>query len=793
VSSLPPSPGRPRGARLLARLALGFLTAACVGLLCAAIAATFLYRRQPDLTELTDYRPKQPLRVYTRDGIEIGQFGAERRYLLPISQIPRQLQDAVLAVEDKRFREHFGVDARGVVRAVLTNLWQSRRSQGGSTITQQVARTFYLSSRKTYIRKLSEMLLAVKIERQLSKDQVLELYMNQIFLGHRAYGFEAASQTYFGKTLTALSLAEHAMLAGLPQNPIHANPITNFARARQRQLQVLERMRTAGLITDAAAAQAREEPLHIRSGRDVGLHAEHAAEMVRQIVFERYGDSAYTLGLQVTTTLQSGDQHAARRALRRGLLAYDARQPYRGPEDHEDLGDDVTPSEAAELLAEHADDDDLRVAIVTAASPQRVQAALATGEVVEVHGEGLRQAQASLSPRAQGGSAIRRGAIIRLLRTPGAEGAWSIRQWPEVEGALVANEPATGRVRALVGGFDFGRNQFNHAANAWRQPGSSFKPFLVSAALEQRVMPATLLNDAPLSLPGGTGAPDWDPQNADGRFDGPLTLREALARSRNIATIRLVQMIGPAAAREWTTRFGFDPAQHPADLTLALGAGQTTPLQLAGAYGVLANGGHRVPARLIERIVDARGNVLFEAGPVELDESERAIPARNAFVTNSVLNEVMRTGTGARAQTVLKRQDLYGKTGTTNDAVDAWFAGFHPSLAAVVWIGHDRPRSLGARESGGALSLPVWIEFMAHALQGVPVDTPRAPDDVIAKDGDWVYIEWAFGGAHARVGFDEPAAPPGVPAAPSMPSPATSAPPADTVPAAPPAGPMAFD
>lgn len=779
MSSLPPSPERTPRARLFIRLGLALVVPLIVGLLCAAIAATFLYRRQPDLTELTDYRPKQPLRVYTRDGIEIGQFGAERRYLLPIGQIPRQLQDAVLAVEDKRFREHIGVDARGVVRAVLTNLWQSRRSQGGSTITQQVARTFYLSSRKTYIRKLSEMLLALKIERQLSKDQVLELYMNQIFLGHRAHGFEAASQTYFGKTLTALSLAENAMLAGLPQNPIHANPITNFGRARQRQLQVLDRMRTAGLITADEAAAARDEPLQIRSGRDVGLHAEHAAEMVRQIVFERFGESAYTLGLQVTTTLQAGDQHAARRAVRHGLLAHDARQRYRGPEDHEDLPADADDAEVAQRLAEHADDDDLRVAIVTAASPERVIATLATGESVEVRGDGLRQAQASLSPRAEGRTAIRRGAIIRLMRTPGAQEPWAIRQWPEVEGALVATEPGTGRVRALVGGFDFGRNQFNHAARAWRQPGSTIKPFLVSAALEQRVMPATLLNDAPLSLPGGTGEPDWDPRNADGRFDGPVTLRDALARSRNIATIRLVQMLGPAAARDWAARFGFDPATQPADLTFALGAGQTTPLQLATAYGVLANGGHLVPPRLIERIVDARGQVLFEAGPVELVDEERVISPRNAFVTSSLLNEVMRSGTGARAQVALKRQDLYGKTGTTNNTVDAWFAGFHPSLAVVVWMGHDRPRSLGPRASGGALSLPVWIDFMDHALQGVPMHTPRAPDDVIAKDGDWVYIEWTFGGAHARIGFEETAT------APAPSPPASAVPVVPVVPAAP--------
>lgn len=723
----------------------------------AAIGATLLYQRQPDLSALTDYRPKQPLRIFTDEGVEIGQFGSERRYLMPIGQIPKQLQDAVLAVEDKRFRDHFGVDARGVVRAVLTNLWRSRRSQGGSTITQQVARTFYLSSRKTYVRKINEMLLAVKIERQLGKDQVLELYMNQIFLGHRAYGFEAASQAYFGKTLSDLSLAECAMLAGLPQNPVYANPITNFERARQRQWQVLARMRDAGLITPGAEQAARDEPLHIHNDRDTTLHAEYVAEMARQMVFARYGDSTYSLGLKVTTTLHAEDQQAAYRALRKGVLDFDRRQPYRGPEDQEDMPDGMGPHDAgvAQLLADYRDDDDLRVAIVSEASPQQVVATLATGEVVQVRGDGLKQAQPALSSRAKGAESIRRGSVIRLAQDLGSSGQWAIRQWPDVEGALVAAEPATGRVRALVGGFDFARNQFNHASHAWRQPGSSIKPFLYSAALEHGVMPATLINDAPLVLPGDVEASGWDPKNSDGGFDGPITLRQALARSKNLVTIRLVKMLGPDVAREWLGHFGFDPALQPDNLTLALGSGQTSPLQLASAYGVLANGGYRVEPRLIQRITDAKGNVLFEAPPTELGDDARAISPRNAFVTNSLLNEVTRSGTAARAQAQLKRPDLYGKTGTTNDAVDAWFAGFQPSLVAVVWMGHDNPRSLGARESGGGLSLPIWIDFMGRALRGVPVDLPAAPDDVLKIGGDWVYMDWAFGGAKTHVGFDD--------------------------------------
>ena len=747
--------------------------AACVA---AVVGATLLYLRQPDLTALIDYRPKQPLRVYTADGVEIGQFGSERRYLVPIADIPKRMQDAVLAVEDVRFREHIGVDARGVVRAFLTNLWRARRSQGASTITQQVARTFYLSSRKSYMRKINEMLLAVKIERQLGKDQVLGLYMNQIFLGHRAYGFEAAAQTYFGKPMSALNLAETAMLAGLPQNPVHANPITNLARARHRQRQVLDRMVAAGMVTAGEAGAAGETVLQVRTRVETPLHAEHVAEMARQAVYARFGEAAYTRGLTVVTTLRARDQQAAWRALRRGLLAYDRRRAWRGPEDHEDLPEGAPDEAVARLLADHRDDEDLRVAVVTAAAPDRVVATLATGEVVELRGEALRGVQAALSRRPPADLAIRRGAVLRLAQdTPG--GPWSVRQWPEVEGAFVAVEPDTGHLRALVGGFDFQRNQFNHASNAWRQPGSTYKPFLYSAALEQGVMPATLVNDAPLVLPDDIASSGWNPQNADGTFDGPVTLRTALARSKNLVSIRLAKLVGVDAARDWTARFGFDPARQPDNLTLALGAGETTPLQLAAAYGTFANGGHRVTPVFIQRVTDARGEVLYDASPAadgdgdgdgdDVDNGngngkgdgigigERVIPERNAFLIGSLLNEVTRTGSASRVQAELQRPDLYGKTGTTNDAVDAWFAGYQPTLAAVAWVGHDAPRSLGPRAFGATLAMPVWIDFMRTALADEPVSVPVAPDDVMQVEGDWTYIEWTFGGARTHIGFDD--------------------------------------
>ncbi|MCR5883108.1 PBP1A family penicillin-binding protein [Rhizobacter sp. J219] len=743
---------------LLRRTALiaGGALAAC--LLVGAATLTVLYQQLPELTMLTDYQPRQPLRVFTQDGVEIGEFGTERRYYLPIGHTPRLVQDAVLAIEDAGFREHGGVSLKGTLRAAVKNLWRASRSQGGSTITQQVARTFYLSKQKSYARKLREALLAIKIEQHLGKDQILELYLNQIYMGQRAYGFEAASQSYFGKPLTQLSVAETAMLAGVPQNPRYANPATNFERAQKRQRQVLERMLATGTITQAQHDKALAEKVRVQKGDDRAVHAEYVAEMVRQTVYAQYGEASYTMGLKVTTTLRSADQQAAWQALRRGVLDYERRQPYRGPEDEEDLPDGLAADDpaVAEALSDHRDDDELRVALVSEASPRLVVATLANGDVLRLQGEGLRMAQAALSPRANDTLRIRRGSVIRVVQTGKR---WSIAQWPEVQGALVAMEPQGGRVRALVGGFDFGRAQFNHATQAWRQPGSSFKPFLYSAALEHGVMPNTQVNDAPLPADPNDTTPAWDPKNSDDQYDGPITLREALARSKNLVTIRLVQLLGPDVARSWAGRFGFDPGKHPADLTLALGSGATTPLQLAGAYSVLANGGFPVQPVVIERIVDGQGKTLFEAPAAAPDDSRRAIPARNAWLTASLLQEVTRSGTAARAQAQLQRTDLYGKTGTTNDAVDAWFAGYQPTLVAVVWMGYDTPRSLGSRESGGGLALPVWINFMRQALQGVPVQEPAVPEGVVQQDGEWVYSEWADGGQRHSIGFDEPGGP----------------------------------
>ncbi len=776
----------------LRRALVGLGVAGALLLGAMGIGLAVMIHQLPDIAQLSDYRPKQPLRVFTSDGVEIGQFGAERRVYVPITQIPKLMQNALLAVEDRRFREHAGVDLKGVFRAVFANFTRSR-SQGASTITQQVARTFYLSSRKTYSRKLREMLLALKIERQLSKDQVLELYMNQIYLGQRSYGFEAAAHAYFGKTMADLSVAEVAMLAGLPQNPGHANPANDPERARKRQHVVLDAMQDAGVITATQHEAALAEKLQVRRTLDSAAYAEHAAEMARQVVHARYGQDAYTLGLKVYTSLRAADQEAAYRAVRKGVLDFDRRQAYRGPEDEEAIPGDLQPDDPdmADLLADHDDDADLRIALVTAASPTAVDVVLATGETLRVSGDGLRIARTALSTKARSSMAIRRGSVIRVSRVGKR---WAITQWPQVEAALAALEPQTGRVLALVGGFDFGRNQYNHASQAARQPGSSFKPIVYSAALEHGVMPATEINDAPIDL-SGEDVNGWEPKNSDGQFDGPLTLRQALARSKNLASIRIVQKIGVETVRDWAVQFGFARDKLPANLTIALGTGAATPLQMASAYSVIANGGLRVDPVLIERIVDAAGQTVFEAPAHVPDESQRAIPARNAYLTGQLLNEVTRSGTAARAQASLRRTDIFGKTGTTNDAVDAWFAGYQPGLAAVVWMGYDNPRSLGDRESGGGLSLPVWIDFMRVALKGVPVADAPVPEGVVARDGDWVYTEWADGGfvtgidveddsswwpfSFGRDPVPKPAAPPAnpspvLPSAPSPGSPAAS-------------------
>jgi penicillin-binding protein 1A len=714
--------------------------AAVVAVLAVALAVA--YPNLPDISELADYRPKLPLRVFSAEGTLIGEFGEERRNLTPIATIPKVLKDAVLAAEDARFYEHGGVDYKGMVRAGLANM-NRVKSQGASTITMQVARNVYLSSEKTLTRKIYEVLLTFKLEHLLSKDQILEIYLNQIYLGNRSYGFASAADAYFGKSLQDLTIAQAAMLAGLPKAPGANNPVNNPARARGRQLYVIDRMRDAGFITAAQAAEAKLEELHLRDAADPNrLHAEYVAETVRQLMYAQYGDSTYTRGLKVYTSLVAADQAAAYKALRRGIMDYERRQIYRGPEKFVDLPDDPKEVDEAvdDALAEHPDNGDVMAAVVLKASAREITAVRANGDVLQITGEGLKPAQSGLSDKAPPNIRVRRGAVIRVTRTP--KNTFEITQLPEVEGAFVAIDPRDGAIKAMVGGFDFGKNKFNHVTQAWRQPGSSFKPFIYSAALEKGFAPATVVNDAPLFFDAGTtGGQPWEPKNYDGNFEGPMSLRRALMKSKNMVSIRLLQSIGTRYAQDWITNFGFERTKHPAYLPMALGAGSVTPMQMATAYSVFANGGYRVNPYLVTRITDHRDRVLVETQPPLLNETMRAIPQRNAYMIDSLLQSVASGGTAAKAQATLKRTDIYGKTGTTNDSLDAWFAGFQPTMAAVAWMGYDTPRKLGDRETGGGLSLPIWINYMETALKGVPVAELGAPPAGIMNVGGELYYD----------------------------------------------------
>ena len=744
----PSSSRLPAWQRRLLRIGLwiaGVTLAGVVSVLTiVGVALAVAYPNLPDISDLSDYRPKLPLRVFSADGLLMGEFGEERRNLTPIALIPKVMKDAVLAIEDSRFYSHGGVDYKGLVRAALANLGRVK-SQGASTITMQVARNVYLSTEKTFTRKLYEVLLTFKLEHMLSKDQILEIYMNQIFLGNRAYGFAAASEAYFGKPMKDLTIAEAAMLAGLPKAPSAYNPISNPTRARSRQLYIIERMQENGYITAQEADAAKKQELKVRSGGDnTKVHAEYIAETVRQLVYSQYGDETYTRGLNVYTTVRAVEQDTAYRALRKGIMDYERRQIYRGPEEFVELPADPKDLEEAidDALVEHPDNGDVMSAVVMEANPKKILAVRQSGEQVEITGEGLKPAQSGLSDKAPPKIKIRRGAVIRVAKTP--KNTWEITQLPEVEGAFVALDPRDGAIHALVGGFDFSKNKFNHVTQAWRQPGSSFKPFIYSAALEKGFTPSTIVNDSPLFFDAGvTGGQPWEPKNYDGKFEGPMPLHTALAKSKNMVSIRILQAVGAQNAQDWIARFGFDADKHPAYLTMALGAGSVTPMQMATAYSVFANGGYRINPWLVTKITDQKGKTLVESQPPLPNESVRAIDARNAFIMSRLLQEVARVGTAAKAQAALKRVDLYGKTGTTNDAIDTWFAGFQPTLAAIVWMGYDTPRSLGDRETGGGLSLPVWITFMETALKGVPVMEPSAPEGVVNVGGEWYYEEYA--------------------------------------------------
>ena len=731
-----------------------FATALLLG-----FAAAMIWPTLPALDIVTDYRPKVPLRVYSAEGKLIGEFGEERRSVVSIKQVPKNLVDAILAAEDERYFQHKGVDYWGVARAAIANFTHIGPRQGASTITMQVARNFFLSREKTLTRKVNEMLLAFKIESSLTKEQILELYINQIYLGQRAYGFASAARIYYGKPLDDLSLAETAMLAGLPKGPSIFNPVANPARAKLRQQYVLRRMRELSIISAEQQADADKQPLAIKNELNAfATKADYIAEMVRQTMYERYKENAYAMGLKVYTTILVNHQTAANAALRAGLLAYDRRHGYRGPEAYSDLPPNATEETLEDALQDYPESEDIYAAVVTEASAKRIKAYRRGGEAIEITDAGLRFAGDALSDKASPNQRIRRGAIIRVQADD--KKRWNITQLPAAESMLLSADPRDGAIRALAGGFDFARSQFNHATQALRQPGSSFKPFVYSAALEKGFTPGSVIDDAPLSFTAAqTGGEVWEPKNYDGTYDGPISMRQALVRSKNLVSIRILQAIGTNYAQDYITRFGFEAKLHPPYLTMALGAGNVTPMQMVGGYSVFANGGYRIKPYFIQRIEDSKGNILFQEKPVRAKENaEKAIDERNAYLMTGMMRDVVRYGT-ATAAMKLGRGDLAGKTGTTNDFLDAWFGGYNSELVTVAWVGFDQPKTLGRNETGGSVALPIWISYMGAVLKGVPEVPLEAPQGLVGSGSDAVYQENGPRGGAAPASEDGAASP----------------------------------
>ena len=720
------------------------------GLLGAGLLAGWAWMVRPTLPSievLKDVHLQTPLRVYTRDARLIAEFGEKRRIPLRLDQIPPVLVQAALAAEDERFFEHPGVDWQGLVRAGLYLLRTGEKGPGGSTVTMQVARNFFLGREKTYERKLKEILLALDIERRLGKDEILELYFNKIFFGHRAYGVGAAAQVYYGRPLDELDLAELAMVAGLPKAPSRFNPIVNPQRALQRRNYVLGRMRELDFIDEAAYAEAVAAPINAKWHRPkVEVDAPYVAEMVRAALEEEMGEEVYVGGYRVYTTIDGAPQRAANLALRGALLEYDRRHGYRGPEQRLDPGE---PERNAQLLSDVPIVGGLRPALVLEVDGQVVTAhAKGVGEI-ELPWPVLQWARPYVDQNRRGAApktpadVAQPGDLIRVRLT---EEGWTLSQVPEVEGALVALDPQDGAIVALSGGFDFHHSKFNRVTQAQRQPGSSFKPFIYSAALEHGFTAASFINDAPVVFEDPGLEDVWRPRNYSGKFFGPTRLRVALYKSRNLVSIRLLDATGIAQALEHVRRFGLDVERLPANLSLAVGSGEVTPLELATGYAVIANGGYRIEPYFIERVEDPEGVVTRRSQPrrvcrecesaaadsVVPDEHRalRSVDARNVWLMQSMMRDVVLQGTARRARE-LGREDLAGKTGTTNDFRDAWFSGFTPRLSATAWVGFDRRRVLGYRETGGRVALPMWMEFMRHALDGVPEEFLERPEGLV--------------------------------------------------------------
>lgn len=735
----------------LSRTLIGLLVS-LIGLAVVAVLGVALFTvslNLPPVEKVREITLKVPLRVYSRDGLLIGEFGEERRIPVAYADVPPLLVKAVLAAEDHAFFSHPGIDLSGVIRAALANLRAGHHEQGASTITMQVARNYFLTPEKTYTRKIKEVLLAFDLERSLTKEQILELYLNKIFLGQRAYGFAAAARVYFGKSLNELDLAEMALLAGLPRAPSRDNPVANPANARGRRDYVLERMRALGEITAAEADRARQVPVPVtRHLTEVELDAPHVAEMARAAIIERHGDTAYSQGWRATTTLDSAAQRSAERALRRGILDYDRRHGWRGPAGRIDLAAHRTPEAQTRALAAYPAVGGLAPAVVTAVKGQSATCFVPGKGPATLDWGALSWARKQLSAEALGAApknasdVLTAGDVVYLesLR-PG----WRLAQIPVLEGALVTLRPADGAVLALTGGFDFRASKFNRATQAQRQPGSTLKPFIYSAALEHGFTPATLISGAPIAIEDNGEI--WRPENYGGKVTGPTRLREALAQSLNLVSVRVLRAVGMDDALAHLARFGFERKRLSSGLSLALGAGAVTPMEMARGFAVFANGGFLVDPYLVERVEDQEGRVIEQttprrvcetcdaaAVPAPADEAHapRVLSAENRFLMTQMMGDVIRAGTG-RAAMALGRQDLAGKTGTTNEFKDAWFAGFQSDIVSVAWVGFDEPATLGAGEAGGRAALPVWIEHMRDVLKDKPERTPLQPPNVVVR------------------------------------------------------------
>ena len=696
--------------------------------------ALLIYPSLPNIDGLSEYRPKQPLQVYSSDGALIAEFGEERREFTSIKTVPQKMINAIIAIEDRRFFEHPGIDIIGVIRAALKNI-TGQSYEGASTITMQVARNFFLSSERTLKRKINEILLAIKIENNLKKEEILELYINQIYLGQRSFGFSAAADTYFDKSLSELNLGETALLAGLPKAPSRYNPFANIDRAIQRQRAVLFSMKRHGFIDNSTYILALEESLNLRnSSQKMELRADYVAEMVRKTLYEELGEKIYTSGLKVYTTIKKKNQRYAKQAVKNGIINFISRHELLPNESFIDLNEKLFEDEKEKkqylvnklkLIPTY---NNFIPGVVLNIQPQKVEALLKDGKKISIFRRGLTLLKDDLKKENIDEKIIKPGSVIRFVKN---YGRWIATQLPEVEGSLVSMDPQTGAILALVGGFDFHRNKYNHITQAQRQPGSIFKPFIYSAALEKGVNAATLVNDSPLSISAKELNTNqaWEPQNYNEKYTGPIRLRKGLALSKNLVAIRVLRYIGAEYAQDYITRFGFDPKKHPPYLSMALGVGEVTSLEMVSAYGVFANGGYLKKPYFIEKIIDSKGRKIKNSSELMNDESPRIIDPRNAFIMTDMLKEVINTGTGKKAKR-LKRSDIGGKTGTTNDLIDAWFAGFNPDIVTVAWMGYDQPKPLGKFETGARAALPIWIDYMEPILDQYPIKMLAEPEGI---------------------------------------------------------------